>query len=519
LFGPIRPADLPFVRTLNINVEQSQVELWLPTTRQWFGFDGTLRRVRQGGEFEAGYLAYQNKLAKRLLETLQFGSAFEKARAASNLRQVNVTLAESQQLLELGESMLANQDLQSQVEQSQKLVQDADRQLQQAESEQSAISLEDNRKRMNLAFSEQTTGLARNRVIEAGTNWDAAALRQTPAASAVDSFQRDWLVSNALAADTPSTSAQPAAGDEVALGRTDAEQGKDENRKREATVGEAAPPPNQEPQAVQMDSLEAKVARPPAEDFGTKASGHRGQQTRAAQYQQKLAAGKSKGAPADTGNSFGFAVAGGMGGMGGRPEKPALPGLTTSNAAGMPGGTAPNGPPNPLFFDAAPGPGAAVSQMGQMGQMAPGAGMAGEADYAHGAVPAMAGATGLASLDVSFPGFDPQRWSAYRFTTPRGSVRITARALAVHAIETLERLGAALAAVVLVLSLRRLWRPWRLTASAQRSLATYGMLAGLVSLLLGICPIAGVAALLGGICWRLALALARRLAYRRASPL
>jgi hypothetical protein len=514
--GPLRPVDLPFVRTLNINVEQSQVELWLPTTRQWFGFDGTLRRVRQGGEFEAGYLAYQNKLAKRLLETLQFGSAFEKARAASNLRQVNVTLAESQQLLELGDSMLANQDLQSQVEQSQKLVQDADRQLQQAESEQSAISLDDNRKRMNLAFSEQTTGLARNRVIEAGTNWDAAVLRQTPTASAVDSFQRDWLVSNALAADTPSAPAQPVAGDGVELGRTDAEQGKDENRKREATVGGAAPSPSEEPQAVRMDSLEAKVARPPAEDFGTKASGRRGQQTRAAQYQQKLAAGKSKGAPAEANSSPWFAVAGEMGG---RPEQLAVPGLTAANAAGMPGGMPQSGPANPLLFDAATGAGAAGNQLAQMGQMAPGAGMAGNADYANGAGAGLAGATGLASLDVRFPGFDPQRWAAYRFTTPRGSVRITARALAVHALERLERLGAAVAAVVLVLSLRRLWRPVRLTASAQRSLATYGILAGLVSLLLGICPMAGVAALLGGICWRLALALARRLAYRRADPL
>ena len=39
------------------------------------------RQVRQGGEFEAGFLAYQNKLAKRLMETLQYGNAFEQARA------------------------------------------------------------------------------------------------------------------------------------------------------------------------------------------------------------------------------------------------------------------------------------------------------------------------------------------------------------------------------------------------------------------------------------------------------
>jgi hypothetical protein len=413
--GPILPANLPFVRTLNLNVERSQVELWLPETRLWFGFGGTLRRVRQGGEFESDYLAYQNKLAKRLMETLQFGSAFERARAASNLRQVNLKLVESQQLLGLDEARLANPELQGQMAQSQQLVQDADRQLQRAETEQSAVSLEDNRRRMNLAFSAQTTGLARNRVMEAGANWDVAALHPAKAAAPTDSFQRDWLVQNDLAADQGVPLEKAAGGAGGAPGGSLDQKAKADLRKGVPAAVSAKPQSAEEPQAVQMDVLASQGLPRSLGEAKQGVSGRRGQQTRAAQYQQKL--------------------------------------------SNLPGG---------------------------------------------GAAP------GLASLEVNFPSFDPRRWSAYRFSTPGGGVQITARALSVGLLEALERLGAAVVAVVLVLGLLRLWRPWPLASGTRRSLATYVALAGMVSLLLGVCPVFGLAALLGGVCWRLGLALARR---------
>ncbi len=190
--GPLRPLAMPLVRTLNVNVEQSQVELWLPRTRRWFGFDGSLRRVRQGGEFEAGYLAYQNQLAKRLMDTLQSGSAFEQARAVSNLKEINQRLAESQQAA-IGD-FASNAALVSQVTQAQKLVQDADAVLRRAESAQAVPAAEDNRLRLNRAFAQQSTGMVRNQVTQLGGNWSEVVATKPAEALREERFDLSMIV-------------------------------------------------------------------------------------------------------------------------------------------------------------------------------------------------------------------------------------------------------------------------------------------------------------------------------------
>src|SRR4029079_3832677 len=38
--------DFPLIRTVNIHVERSQVELYVPETHRWFDFGGTMRLVR-----------------------------------------------------------------------------------------------------------------------------------------------------------------------------------------------------------------------------------------------------------------------------------------------------------------------------------------------------------------------------------------------------------------------------------------------------------------------------------------
>jgi len=498
--GPVAASDLPFVLTANINVEQSQVELWLPATRRWFGFGGTLRQVREGGEFEAGYLAYQNKLAKRLMETLQYGNVFEKARAVSNLKQVNVQMLESQQLLSAGEGLLRNEALQVQMEQSQKLVQDADVQLREAESAQGAVVAADNRGRMNQAFGEQATGLARNRVVEAGANWDVEEVRKGTGTAAVDHFRQDWLYSNSL-----SVEGKPAVGEKADQqgeeAPTDAAK-KAPARRPSVAPGMAGQPPAvpEEPQAVQIDKLQAgKQAGQPAPQSPAKsAAGRRGVQSRAAQYQAKLAEARGKTVAGDVTQAVELGV-------------PLMPGMP---AGGAPAATA---APTPVQADNH----ARLGDLAQGGQLGRGAfsmgghallgsGQAAGGAYLNaepggGAVP-----TGLASLDVAFPGFDPERWTRHGFTTPRGSVALSARALSVRAVDRLQRFGVAVLVVLAVLALRRTWSARALEPRHQRSLATVLILAGVVSLLAGVFPIAGLAALLAGGAWRLGLALCRR---------
>jgi len=119
-------------------------------------------------------------------------------------------------------------------------------------------------------------------------------------------------------------------------------------------------------------------------------------------------------------------------------------------------------------------------------------------------------AAGLASLDVAIP----QRGRMYRFTTPRGHLEITARSIPVTALSRLWGLGAVIAAVFAVAALgsrpaRRLWA--QLARSTVVGIAL-GLL-GLVSVAVGIFPVAGLLMVAGGI----AIAIRSRVV-RRPAP-
>ena len=59
--GAVDHIDFPMIRTVNIHVELSQVELYLPESYDWFNFGGTMRHVAGEGDLAAGWLAYNTK--------------------------------------------------------------------------------------------------------------------------------------------------------------------------------------------------------------------------------------------------------------------------------------------------------------------------------------------------------------------------------------------------------------------------------------------------------------------------
>jgi hypothetical protein len=106
--------------------------------------------------------------------------------------------------------------------------------------------------------------------------------------------------------------------------------------------------------------------------------------------------------------------------------------------------------------------------------------------------------TGLASLDVELPGPDAARWESHRFTTPRGEIELTAYAAAGLAIGGLKRIGLAAAALALVVGLR--WISTRgLGTTGRRVLSTVMILLGVLGLMIGIFPIAGLVMIIAGI--------------------
>jgi heme A synthase len=122
------------------------------------------------------------------------------------------------------------------------------------------------------------------------------------------------------------------------------------------------------------------------------------------------------------------------------------------------------------------------------------------------AAAAAAAPSGMASLDVELP----RRGTMYRFTTPRGKVEIKAMAASQPLIEGIERLGAVVALIVLVLVVRRILRRQSMSLRAQNILATVLIILGIVGVTFGLLPVVGVLAVFAGVIMKVRLYRIRR---------
>jgi hypothetical protein len=115
---------------------------------------------------------------------------------------------------------------------------------------------------------------------------------------------------------------------------------------------------------------------------------------------------------------------------------------------------------------------------------------------AFGGGAAAAGRTlGLVSLDIELP----QRGVEYRFTTPRGEVEITARAVSRNMLQTVQRLAICLLGAVVILSVYRLIRGRESALVSNRATSILLIVLGAVSLVGGVMPLAGLLILVIGI--------------------
>lgn len=453
--NPLTPTGFPLPSTRNINVEQSQVELWLPGTRQWFDFGGTMRQVRRAGAFEAGYLAYQNKLAKRLLDTLRFGSAFEKARATSNLKQ----MGQAMELARKFDLYDANADLQNEIKQAQVLLRQSNEQLTQSESEKSAV-VPDNRRRMNTEFDGQYNGLARNQVMEAGPNWGDADIRRNARSNTVTTFDGSWLEARKL--DT----SEEAEKDDLQRARERGQKlvSKPQVKAQlEKQMKEMAEVRDEAPQAVDFKFKGGKGKQGKKVEWSARQSDAK---SRALQYQQRL--------EQNTQLQFdqnAVINAGDVGVASQDTDARMLGSLANMTTSGV------------VFQTAVESPIGGV-QGGQMVELF-----------------SRADIGGLASLDVDLPAFDESRWRRYRFTTPRGEVTVTARAVARSAWLAAERIGVAAIAVVLILCGRWVTGPRPTDRRRRSTTARWVAAIGFVGLLAGVFPLYSAMAFVVGLTW------------------
>ena len=439
----LRRVGFPFIKTGNIGVELSQVELRLPRTHEWSWFDGTLRQVDEEGDFEAGRLAYQNDVMKRLTHTLQYGSVFSKARATRNLK----TLSGQQDLVVENAPVLFTQNIRynEQVEAARKLGSEAQVQLRKSDETGLGVSLGDNRANFMGCYVEQANDFGGGVVREAQLNWDVSALQQSDEqdVSLHNTFENtNWFATKGLAndADMPNQM-QRIAGQKKEY--VEFESGKDLQQAEQ--LGQ---------QVKQWDQKKLNIAQPQSPPAPALSKSRRSQQQLAQRYEARLE--KQEAQQTILSSSLEESL------VRSRSAAPEEAGAT--------------------YFDGAD----AIAGGFQ-------AGIGQDAESTWGVAP-----RGLASLDVELPAQDAARWQPFRFTTPRGEVELAGYGISRRAIDGWLRVGMVIVSFLLVWGLMRGLRG-RTTSLPRRLLvANLAVILGVVGLLFGIYPVAAVVAIVAG---------------------
>lgn len=436
--------SFPFIRTGNVNVELSQVELRLPNTHRWVHFDGTLRRIEEQGDFEADILSYQGKLAKRLSQSFQYGNPFEKARAAANLKGLHEAMTAWTGAG--GKEEAGNARLNAERSKIDAFMTEVDQQLKQADT-QTSVQVNYNGVLMNDAFLTQDNAFARNVVIQHDGNWDDTTVTGQTTGGAVV-FNEGWLERNQLRMDATEAAADkpqaPGAQADVPAGDLL------KDRMVSSRAGQARAMQSQSDVIFgQRKGEGAKAADGATAEKELDARQQvRSQEQRAETYQRKLAQREIQNAP---------------------KQQLAQADWEIEKLERRPAGTT--------------GPAAAGERQEEDAEARP--------------------ATGLASLDVDFPAMDPARWTSYRFTTPRGEVGLRGYAVTQTAMQAWARVGLALIVLMLAVMARRL----RLLRPGEGLYSRRGgrllIVLGCIGLLGGILPLAAFLALLTGIVFRI----------------
>jgi hypothetical protein len=496
----------PLMKTVNINVELSQVKLHLPDNYDWssyFEFGGTMRPVADESELSEVFQSYLNKRINEAKELLASANPYTQIRAQSNLKQ-------SALLFDNSRSMSSNNLRESGLELQNRndvLLREAEQQVQQQQAAQQADA-GDNRSRLNSYWSEQDVKRSKNVVSGLKSNFDGVQDGRESKAKE-GTFNPAWFDQNALGTkgegDKSGVAAakKPGDGKQVAGGKPGGRYSRgagknfaDDNAQPQDQAGEqgygqAGRNPQlaneqqraQLQQKLQKDADEGRSGESSSREQDRESLSRYGQNLDRNTQQQEFGglAGQQPNLPPGQSMAPGGGPAsgsgGGMGGgffggaQGGADLRYAAPGLRLSNGQAA----------DPF---AAPTTGSATAST------TPAAPVAITGDVYENV------AAGLASLDFRLP----ERGSVYSFTTPRGQIEITARPVAHTLIGRLIGLAALAAVVLIIWAASR--QPAREGYARLFSTVASGVLlaiVGLASLIIGVFPVAGLVLVVIGI--------------------
>lgn len=437
--------DLPFIRPLDIKVDQSQVRLYVPETH-WFDFDDTMTRVRDEWDLLAGRSAYETKKLEKFKDVLREGNLYAKARA---LNSVNV-LHDSQ--VRFGDS-IANERYQEENRRNAAVFQEVQKEVSEVEKTLQTTATLDNRDRLRKQAEMQSNRFAKNVVQGLGSNFKAGATvaRPAPKPKASD-FNALWLEQSRLS-NEPAT----IAGEKADKKPQPKPKSKGTERiadrisgRGKAEVSQSGPGISQKKLPALVDEKDADVV---SRRLGEPVAEGESQRQAVARYQSRH-----------------------------RQQQLQVFGRVAHDT--QQNGARDEAPPRGMG-------GADFRGRAEMGQPGASSEAALSADLQVGGQAAPLPA-GLASLDVEIP----FRGREYLFTTPQGDVRITGNAVA---IDTLRGIGQVMAILLLLagagytLYLAARGRfDWLLGQKGSTCLIAFGLLAFLCL------PVIGVLAVVGG---------------------
>jgi len=185
----------PLVRAVNVEAELSQVRLWVPEEYAWLDFETDMSHVEEAGTLEANALAYQQKVARRLLATLQSDNPFAKTRAYVNLKQIGRSIEQEQVDLQ---SYAGNTAVQLELSNAGIILEEVNKELQ-GQPDTGQVTVDFNNDLMRQTYERQRNRRDRNLVQEVGPNCSFEAGTQvTTQPGKVGAFNNDWLAKNKL---------------------------------------------------------------------------------------------------------------------------------------------------------------------------------------------------------------------------------------------------------------------------------------------------------------------------------
>lgn len=500
----LQTVGFPLMTTLNINVEQSQVRLRLPESYRWFDFGGTLRQTDSADDLVADFVAYQNKKLEQLLQVAssETNDVFSRVRASTNARQLGESLQGYRDAYRgSSRSQGVNDKLQKALEFNALIAEEAESQAPPvAAGVERGLAL-GNGSQLRSYFSQQDVQRGQNVVNELAKNFDVSGAveggdvaEKAREQETEERFNRRWLSENRFGRSDELGDAEDRAAGEL----SQAKEGRlgDVRGKRAVSFSDDAPLTadfkslnenlgveqeveiskkkelSKQPQEVQLfdqvQRYQQRLERQGRDQAASVAAPTGG----AARERQFAEQGEGQQSGLQGGEALDLAR-GGMGGMGG--------------GGGLGGGFGGRQLSNDVNAN---GPASGLDDSLQ--RLAESSGEMRSQDWE--VLPPQRQAQGLASLDVDMP----QRGEEFLFTTPRGDLEITARAVDARLVDRGLRLATVLAGIAAV------WLVWGLAA------ATWGrlgiqlggvllLLTGLLSLVTLVLPVLGlVAAAVGG---------------------